>query len=96
MKYLFEKQIAFLEFFARVESHFFKKIIKKFGIHVFHVNIWNQYDETFIKMNTNKPMFGAVILLKTLWYSWTSQESSFHCVVAVNAICDYYAISGKH
>ncbi len=42
-------------------SFFFIKKFKKFRIVKFHDHIWYQHEEC-IKMSTNKPMFGLVVL----------------------------------
>ena len=42
-------------------SEIFRNFVKNVKIVTFHAHIWNQHEKC-IKMSTNKPMFGPVVL----------------------------------
>ncbi len=46
---------------SRRHRHFVQKIVKKLKMVKYHVYIWNHHGNS-IKMSTNKPMFGIVVL----------------------------------
>ncbi len=54
----------------------FHKIFKNFRNFIFHVHIWNQH-EKYIKMDTNKPMFGPVVL-EIACDIFVNKPSSYH------------------